>query len=236
VSAAITGAGAFGAPTLLVHATAASLDAPAPTITTVDMGAPVTTSNLAVVDPALVSVATAAGNPVKGQDDDGDIDAGCGLGNDADRDHDCKTGEGTSTSSSTSEHGCNSDSDHDGDKDCGSSTGNDEDEDDEANDHHCDGDGDHDDNGCTSSSSSSSSSSTTKSTTSSGGAEDVCETSGLAGPTIGDQLVDAGLPLNEPEANGPISGALVSSSDPLEGTPLAPVVNEVACVANLLTL
>ncbi len=65
--------------------------------------------------------------------------------------------------------------------------------------------------------------------------EDVCETGGLLAPeTIADQLVDAGIPLHEPEADGPISSALVGSQ--LEATPLAPVVNEVACAVNLLTL
>ena len=65
--------------------------------------------------------------------------------------------------------------------------------------------------------------------------EDVCETGGLLTPeTIADHLVDAGIPLHEPEADGPISSALVGSQ--LEATPLAPVVNEAACAVNLLTL
>ena len=65
--------------------------------------------------------------------------------------------------------------------------------------------------------------------------EDVCETGGLLAPeTIADQLVDAGIPLHEPEADGPISSALVGSQ--LETTPLAPVVNEAACAVNLVTL
>lgn len=65
--------------------------------------------------------------------------------------------------------------------------------------------------------------------------EDVCEVGGLLAPqTIADQLVDAGIPLHEPEADGPISSALVGSQ--LETTPLAPIVNEVACAVNLLTL
>lgn len=65
--------------------------------------------------------------------------------------------------------------------------------------------------------------------------EDVCETGGLLTPeTIADHLVDAGIPLHEPEADGPISSALVGSQ--LEATPLAPVVNEAACAVNLVTL
>src|SRR3954453_11177280 len=52
--------------------------------------------------------------------------------------------------------------------------------------------------------------------------EDACETGVLLAPeTIADQLVDAGIPLHEPEADGPISSALVGSQ--LETTPLAPV-------------
>lgn len=111
----------------------------------------------------------------------------------------------------------------------------------------CDGDNDEDDEGCSTSTTTRTSTTTTATTTtttttttatttvkSTTTTEDVCENGGLAGPSIADQLVDAGLPLNEPEANGPLSGALVTSS--LETTPLAPVINEVACIANLLTL
>ena len=74
---------------------------------------------------------------------------------------------------------------------------------------------------------------TTARSTSTTASEDVCENAGFSGATIADQLVDAGLPLNEPEANGPISSALVKG---FATTPLAPLANELACLVNLLTL
>jgi len=70
------------------------------------------------------------------------------------------------------------------------------------------------------------------SSTTNGPPEDVCETDGLLAPeTIADQLVDGGVPLNEPEADGPISSAIVSSLGAL-----APISSEAACVVSLLTL
>jgi len=124
------------------------------------------------------------------------------------------------------------DSDHDNDNDCNDHDGNNDEEEDAegGGGQHCDGDGDHDDHGCPAATP------TPTPTPTGGGGEDVCENGGLAGPTIADQLVNAGVPLNEPEATGPISSALVGSGDPLETTPLGPVVNEVACVLSLLTL
>lgn len=104
--------------------------------------------------------------------------------------------------------------------------------------HHCDGDNDSDDMHCPPSgsppptSSPSSTPSGTPSSTPSGGSEDVCETGGLLGPeTIADQLVDAGVPLNEPEDNGPISGPVEQALSPLD-----PISAEVTCAINLLGL
>jgi len=107
--------------------------------------------------------------------------------------------------------------------------------------HHCDGDNDADDQrhcpeGSPSPTSNPSSTpsgtpSSSPSATPSGGAEDACETNGLAGETIADQLVDAGVPLNEPEDDGPISGPLENSLSSLD-----PVAAEVTCLVNLLGL
>jgi hypothetical protein len=108
--------------------------------------------------------------------------------------------------------------------------------------HHCDGDMDADDMRCplgspTPSPSGGGTPTPTPSssgtpTPSSGGGEDVCETGGLLGPeTIADQLVDAGIPLNEPEDNGPVSAPLENALSPLD-----PVAAEVTCAINLLGL
>jgi len=103
--------------------------------------------------------------------------------------------------------------------------------------HHCDGDNDADDmQHCppSSPSPSGSPSGSPSSTPSSSASpsEDVCETGGLLGPeTIADQLVDAGVPLNEPEDNGPISGPLEQNLSPLD-----PIAAEVTCAVNLLGL
>jgi hypothetical protein len=111
--------------------------------------------------------------------------------------------------------------------------------------HHCDGDNDADDQhhcpqgspsptsnpSSTPSGTPSGTPSSSPSATPSGGAEDACETNGLAGETIADQLVDAGVPLNEPEDDGPISGPLETSLSSLD-----PVAAEVTCLVNLLGL
>jgi hypothetical protein len=110
----------------------------------------------------------------------------------------------------------------------------------EDNHHHCDGDGDADDMmHCPSGSPSSTPSGQPSGTPTSSGtpsstaspSEDVCENGGIFGETIADQLVDAGVPLNEPEDNGPISAPLQSALSPLD-----PIAAEVTCIVSLLGL
>jgi hypothetical protein len=208
VGLAICAAAAFGAPKIVAHA-AAPANAPAVSVPSLDMGSPLISGDLSVQDPALAAVRSAA-NPNK-------VQAG---------EEPSKSDKGV----------C--DSDHDNDNDCNDNDGNNDEEEDAegGGGQHCDGDGDHDDHGCPSGTPTPTATATPTPTPTGGGGEDVCENGGLSGATIGDQLVDAGVPLNEPEATGPISSALVGSGDPLETTPLAPVVNEVACVLSVLTL
>src|SRR5207249_8208526 len=100
-----------------------------------------------------------------------------------------------------------------------------------------------------SSSSSSSGSSSPSTSSSSPGPDSVCEFEGLLGSngfdvggpdeTIADQLVDAGIPLNEPEVNpggGAISEPLYDTVSPLTNPILPGAAAEVACIVNLLTL
>jgi hypothetical protein len=105
--------------------------------------------------------------------------------------------------------------------------------------HHCDGDMDADDmTHCppmgsptpSGSPSGTPSSSATPSGTASP-SEDVCENGGILGETIADQLVDAGVPLTEPEDSGPISAPLESALSPLD-----PIAAEVTCIVSLLGL
>jgi hypothetical protein len=53
------------------------------------------------------------------------------------------------------------------------------------------------------------------------------------GPSVGDLLVDSGVPLTDPDANGPLSGAITSN---LAATPLGGVGWEVGCLVNTLGL
>jgi hypothetical protein len=53
------------------------------------------------------------------------------------------------------------------------------------------------------------------------------------GPSIGDLLVDSGVPLTDPDGTGPLSGALISNLGP---TPLGGVGLEVGCLVNTLGL
>ena len=109
---------------------------------------------------------------------------------------------------------------------------------------------DGDDNNGTSTTNPTTTTTTTTTTTSpTTTSEDPCETDGLLGSngvlkvggpdeTIGDLLVDGGLPLHEPEVppGGPLTGPLYNAVAPLVPGVTPPVAAEVTCALNLLNL